>query len=76
MIWDGFRLVLPGLALGVAAALLLTRFIASQVYGVSPTDPGSYLLGTLLLAAVALIACYVPARRASRVDAMVALRSE
>ena len=76
VLWDGFRLVIPGLALGVVAALLLTRFIASQVYGVSPTDPWSYILGTLLLATVALIACYVPARRASRVDAMVALRSE
>jgi len=76
VVWDGFRLVLPGLAIGVVAALLLTRFIASQVYGVSPTDPWSFLFSTLLLAAVALIACYVPARRASRVDAMVALRSE
>jgi putative ABC transport system permease protein len=76
VIWDGFRLVLPGLAIGTVAALLLTRFIASQVYGVSPTDPMSYLLGALLLAIVALAACYLPARRAARVDAMVALRSE
>ena len=76
VIWDGFRLVLPGLAIGAVAALLLTRFIASQVYGISPNDPWSYFLGALLLATVALIACYVPARRASRVDAVVALGSE
>ncbi len=76
VVWGGFRLVLPGLGIGVLAALMLTRFIASQVYGVSPTDPWSYLLGALLLAAVAMIACYVPALRAARVDATVALRSE
>jgi putative ABC transport system permease protein len=76
VIWDGLRLVLPGLVIGAIAALLLSRFIASQVYGVSPTDPLSYLLGAMLLTTVSLLACYWPARRASKVDAMVALRSE
>jgi putative ABC transport system permease protein len=76
VVWDGFRLVLPGLLIGAVVAFLLTGFIASQVYGVSPTDPLSYLLGAVLLATVSLLACYLPARRAARVDAMVALRSE
>ena len=71
---EGFRLALVGLAVGAAAALGLSRFISSQVYGVSAFDPASYLGGGLLVALVALMACFFPARRAAKTDPMVALR--
>jgi len=64
------------LALGIAGALALTRFIASMLFGVQPADPLTYAAVALLLAAVALAACYFPARRAMDVDPMIALRYE
>jgi putative ABC transport system permease protein len=73
---QGFRLVALGLLLGVTAALALTRLMASMIYGVSSTDAATFFTVALLLAAVALAACYIPARRALRVDPMVALRYE
>ena len=73
---QGFRLVLGGIVLGVVAALPLTRLFASMLYGVTPTDVTTFVTIALLLIFVALMACYIPARRATRVDPLIALRSE
>jgi putative ABC transport system permease protein len=72
----GFRLAALGLLLGVVAAFALTRLMASMIYGVSSTDAATFFAVALSLGAVALVACYIPARRALRVDPMVALRYE
>ena len=73
---QGLRLVLVGAAVGIVAAFGLMRFISSVLYGVRPADPGMFLAATVLLSAMAMMACWVPARRATRVEPMVALRYE
>jgi putative ABC transport system permease protein len=76
VVGHGMRLVAGGLLLGLAGALLLTRVMSSLLFGVSATDPLTFVCVPVLLAAVALLACLVPARRATKVDPMVALRYE
>jgi putative ABC transport system permease protein len=73
---QGMKLVALGLVLGLGAAWVTTRFIASLLYGVSATDVPTYLAIAASLVPVTWLACYLPARRATRIDPMLALRHE
>jgi len=73
---DGARMTVIGICLGLVAALGLTRLMASMLFGVKPTDPLTFAAVAILLGAIALLACFVPAQRAMRVDPIVALRHE
>jgi predicted permease len=76
VIGEGMLLTLIGMAIGLAAALWLTRFLSDLLYGVSAVDPVTFGVITLLLICVALLACWIPARRATKVDPIVALKCE
>jgi ABC-type antimicrobial peptide transport system permease subunit len=76
VIRDGMKVIVLSLIVGLASAVAATRLLASQLFGVSTVDPLTFAVVPAILAIVALIACYLPARRASRVDPIVALRAE
>ncbi len=74
--WQGMQVVLIGIALGLPSSFLLARQIAGMLYTVHPDDPLSFATVMFVLGVVTTLACYIPARRATRVDPMVALRHE
>jgi len=76
IVGQGMKLAMLGVAVGLAAALALTRLMARLLFGVSATDPATFAYIVLLLTAVAFLACYLPARRATRVNPIVALHNE
>jgi len=73
---QGLTITLAGVAVGVIGALVLARVTQSLLFGVSPTDPATYLAVGAVIVGVALLACLIPARRATRVDPLVAIRDE
>jgi putative ABC transport system permease protein len=76
VVGQGMRLVLAGVLVGLLMSLALTRLMTGLLFGVSATDPLTFVLIAVLLVTVALLACYLPARRATKVDPVVALRCE
>ncbi len=76
ILWQGTRLALVGVAIGIAAAFALTRLMSELLYGIAPTDPITFALLAAILTVVAMAACYLPARRATRVNPVAALRWE
>jgi putative ABC transport system permease protein len=73
---QGMTLTLTGAAIGLCAASVLTRVLSGQLFGVTATDPVTFLVAPIILVAIALVACVVPARRAVSVDPASALRAE
>ena len=76
IVWQGARVALLGVAIGIPGALAATRVLRGTLVGIEPNDPATLVAVATLLAGVALLAAYVPARRAARVDPVRALRSE
>jgi putative ABC transport system permease protein len=76
VVGNGMALAALGVAVGLAGAFGLTRLMSSLLFGVTPTDAATFVIVSVVLLAVALLACYIPARRATRVDPLVALRYE
>jgi putative ABC transport system permease protein len=76
VVGQGLVLALVGIALGAVGAFALTRLISGLLFGVSPTDGPTFVMVSLIVTVVAFLACYLPARRATKVDPLVALRYE
>ena len=72
----GFKLAIMGTVIGAIAAFALTRLMSALLFGVTATDPATFGMVVVLLPAIALLACYVPARRAMKIDPLIALRYE
>jgi len=73
---EGAVMSTAGIAIGMAAAMVLTRWLSSELHGVSPTDPATYAAVAVVMFVVTLAACYVPTRRAMRVDPLIVLRDQ
>jgi ABC-type antimicrobial peptide transport system permease subunit len=76
VIGQGLRIVLTGIVIGLGGAWALTRLMRTLLFGVTSTDPGTYFAIAFLLLFIAMLACWIPARRATKVDPLVALRYE
>ena len=76
VLWQGFKLALAGIVLGLIASFILSRVLASLLFNVSATDLLTFMSVSGLLTLIALLACYIPARRATKIDPMIALRYE
>ena len=76
VIGHGLKLTLTGVAIGLAASFALTRFLSALLFGISPTDPATFAAVPIALTLVTIAACFIPARRATRVDPLAALRHE
>jgi ABC-type antimicrobial peptide transport system permease subunit len=73
---EGLRYALIGISVGLVFALLATRLLASELYGVSPVDPLTFAFAAIVMGTVTMAACYIPTRRAMKTDPLIALRHE